>query len=71
MKQVEAYARIEEVYDSDPKKWTSDYATKIWNAVGDKYINSKFRSNRTVEMSWKTLYNKMVKANAINTDDNI
>ena len=63
MNQVEGYARTEGIYEGDPSKWNSEYTTKIWEVIGDKYINSRFRGNRTVEMSWKTLYNKMLKAN--------
>ena len=62
MTKIEEYATIEGVYDGNPVKWTSEYCTKLWEKVGDKYINSRFRGNRTVEMSWKTLYNKMQKA---------
>ena len=62
MTKIEEYATIEGVYDGNPAKWTSEYCTKLWEKVGDKYINSRFRGNRTVEMSWKTLYNKMQKA---------
>ena len=70
MNQVEAYARIEGVSDGNPAKWTPEYTTKIWEAVGGKYINSRFRGNHTVEMSWKTLYNKMQKAKVFETNDN-
>ena len=66
MNQIEDYAKTEGIYDSNPAKWTSEYATKVWETVGDKYINSRFRGNRTAEMSWKTLYNKMLKANVFN-----
>ena len=70
MNQVESYAKMEGIYKSDPAEWTSDYATNIWEVVGDKYINSRFRGNRTAEMSWKTLYNKMLKANIFQDGDN-
>ena len=70
MNQIEDYAKTEGIYDSNPAKWTSEYATKVWETVGDKYINSRFRGNRTAEMSWKTLYNKMLKANIFNNNDN-
>ena len=69
MNQVEAYARIEGIYEDDPSKWNSEYTTKIWEVIGDKYINSRFRGDRTVEMSWKTLYNKILKANIFQNDD--
>ena len=62
MNQIEAYARTENIYESDPDKWTTEYTTKKLETVGDKYIYSKFRGNRAVEMSWKTLFNKMQKA---------
>ena len=42
--------------------------TKTWEAVGDNYINSKFRGNCTAEKSWKTLYNKTEMAKAFNRD---
>ena len=67
---MESYAKMEGIYKSDPAEWTSDYATNIWEVVGDKYINSRFRGNRTAEMSWKTLYNKMLKANIFQDGDN-
>ena len=70
MSQIEDYAKTEEVYEINPDKWTTEYTTKIWEAVGDKYINSKFRGNRAVEMSWKTLFNKMQKANMFKTSVN-
>ena len=67
MNQIEEYAKTEGIYEGDPSKWTSEYTTKLWETIGDKYINSRFRSNRAVEMSWKTLYNKMLKANIFQT----
>ena len=70
MNQVEEYAKTEGVYESDPSKWNSEYTTKLWEAIGDKYINSRFQGNRTIEMSWKTVYNKMLKANIFQTNDN-
>ena len=69
MTKFEEYATTEGVYDGNPAKWTSEYCTKLWEAVGDKYINSRFRGNRTVEMSWKTLYNKMQKAKMFENSD--
>ena len=72
MSKIEEYATIEGVYDGNPAKWTSEYCTKLWENVGSKYINSIYRGNRTVEMSWKTLYNKMQKAKVfVNNDDNV
>ena len=72
MSKIEEYATIEGVYDGNPAKWTSEYCTKLWENVGSKYINSIYRGNRTVEMSWKTLYNKMQKAKVFeNNDDNV
>ena len=64
------YGKIKEYYDINPDKWSSEYATKIWEAVGDEYINSRFRCNRTAEMSWKTLYNKILKENVFYINDN-
>ena len=69
MTKFEEYATTEGVYDGNPAEWTSEYCTKLWEAVGDKYINSRFRGNRTVEMSWKTLYNKMQKAKMFENND--
>ena len=63
MTQIEAYAKIENIYESNPDKWTTEYTTKIWEIVGDKYIYSKFRGNRSIEISRKALFNKMQKAN--------
>ena len=70
MTQIEAYAKTENIYESDPDKWTTEYTTRIWETVGDKYIYSKFRGNRAVEMSWKTLFNKMQKANMFKSSVN-
>ena len=67
MYMIEEYAKQEDVYDSGPSKWTTVYTTKIWEAVGSNYINSRFGGNCTIEMSWKTLYNIMLKANVFNT----
>ena len=64
MKLIEEYAQSEEVYEDDPGKRTKEYTTKIWEAIGDKYLQSKFSVNCTAEISWKTLYNKMAKAKA-------
>ena len=70
MTQVEAYAKIEDIYEDDPSKWNSEYTTKTWEVIGNKYINSRFRGSHTVEMSLKTLYNKMLKANILQNNDN-
>ena len=50
MKKNEEYATIEGVYNGNPAKWTSEYCTKLWENVGGKYINSRFRGNRSVKM---------------------
>ena len=42
MNQIEGYAKTEGVYEGDPSKWDSEYTTKVWEAVGDKYINSRY-----------------------------
>ena len=70
MTKIEDYATIEGIYDGNPAKWTSEYCTKLWEMVGEKYINARFRGNRTVEMSWKTLYNKMQKAKVFENNNN-
>ena len=70
MNKIEEYTTIEGVYDGNPAKWTSEYCTKLWENVGGKYINSRYRGNRTVEMSWKTLYNKMQKTKVFENNDN-
>ena len=70
MTKIEEYATIEGIYDGNPAKWTSEYCTKLWEMVGEKYINARFRGNRTVEMSWKTLYNKMQKAKVFENNNN-
>ena len=57
------------MYKDNPGKWTQENTTKIWEAVGDKYLQSNFSINRTPEMSWKTLYNKMAKAKAFNNEN--
>ena len=43
---------------------------KVWEAIGEKYINSRFQGNYAVKMSWKTVYNKMLKANIFQTNYN-
>jgi hypothetical protein len=70
MNQVESYAKTEGIYEDNPSKWNSEHTTKIWGVIGDKYINSRFQGNRTAEMSWKTLYNKMLKANTFQVNNN-
>ena len=70
MNQVEVYGKFEEIYDGNPARWTPEYMTKIWEAVGDNYINQRFRGNCTVKMSWKTIYNNMQKAKVFETNDN-
>ena len=70
MTKIEDYATIEGIYDGNPAKWTSEYCTKLWEMVGEKYINARFRGNCTVEMSWKTLYNKMQKAKVFENNNN-
>ena len=70
MNQLESYAKTEGIYEDDPSKWNSEYTTKIWEVIGDKYINSRFGGKRIAEMSWKTLYNKMLKAKIFQDNDN-
>ena len=70
MTQIESYTKTENIYESDHDKWTTEYTTKIWETGGDKYIYSKFRGNRAVEISWKTLFNKMQKANMFKSSVN-
>ena len=37
----------------------------LWEKVGVKYIGAQYGGkNRNAELSWKTLYNKMMKAKA-------
>ena len=65
MKLVERYARIEQCYDGRREKWTSEYTRVLWEKVGVKYIGAQYGGkNRNAELSWKTLYNKMMKAKA-------
>ena len=65
MSLIERYARIERCYEADKSKWTIEYTRILWEKVGTKYIIAKFSGkNRNAELSWKTLYNKMMKANA-------
>ena len=65
MSLIERYARIENCYEADKVKWTSEYTKIMWEKVGTKYIGAKFGGkNRNAELSWKTLFNKMMKAKA-------
>jgi len=65
---IERYARIERCYEEDKNKWTTEYARVIWEKIGAKYIGAKFGgTNRNAELSWKTLYNKMMKAKAFSS----
>ena len=66
MKLIEDYVKSEEVYDDDHSKWTQECTTNICEAVGDKYLHSRFSVNLTAEMSWKKLYSKMAKVKAFN-----
>ena len=70
MNQVEAYTRTEGIYGDDPLKWNSEYTTKLWEVICDKHIDSRFQGNRTVKISWKTMHNKMLKANIFQTNGN-
>ena len=68
MNLIERYARIERCYEADKSKWTTDYARIMWEKVGTKYIGVKFGGkNRNAELSWKTLFNKMMKAKAFSS----
>ena len=65
MSLIERYARMEHCYEPDKRKWTSEYTRIMWEKVGTKYIGAKFGGkNRNAELSWKTLFNKMMKAKA-------
>ena len=65
MSLIERYARIERCYIADKGKWTTEYARIMWEKVDTKYIGARFGGkNRNAELSWKTLYNKMMKAKA-------
>ena len=67
---IERYARIEQCYEEDKNKWTTEYARLIWEKIGAKYIGAKFGGkNRNAELSWKTLYNKMMKAKAFSSSN--
>ena len=64
MKVIRKYAEKEGCWTDDKSKWDVDYTSTMWNKIGEKYINAKFagRKRRNAELSWKTVYNKMVKA---------
>ena len=48
---------------SDKDLYTIEYKKKMWEKIREKYLTSKFGGqNRNVEMSWKILNNKMLKA---------
>ena len=65
MSLIEQYARIKNCYEADKGKWASEYTRIMWKKVGTKYIGAKFGGkNRNAELSWKTLFNKMMKAKA-------
>ena len=66
MKLIKEYTKSEEVYDNNPGKWTQDCTTKIWEALEDKYVDSKLGGSCTSEISCKILYNKMEMAMALN-----
>ena len=63
MSLIEHYARIESCYEVDKIKRASEYTRLMWETVGTKYIGAKFGGkNRNIELSWKTLFNKMMKS---------
>ena len=64
MKVIRKYAEKEGCWTDDKSKWDVDYTSTMWNKIGEKYINAKFsgKKRRNAELSWKTVYNKMVKA---------
>ena len=62
MSTLEKHAKKENCYLSDNYLWTSEHTKRMWENIGEKYLISKFGGkNRNAEMSWKTLYKKMLK----------
>ena len=60
---IEQYARIEGLEKVSKAQWNCEYTKHLWEKLGNKYINAQFgKTNRNLSMAWKTLYNKMDKA---------
>ena len=70
MRYIECAARREEVWVEKTSDWTYDKVFAMWNKVADKYIFDVYAKdgNRKKALSWKTLYNKMLKQNAFNNN---
>ena len=67
---IERIVRIEFIY-KDREGWNLEYTKLLLEKVGDKHFLSDFWGrNINAEMSWKTLYNKMILENSFETTRN-
>ena len=66
MKVVKFHAIEEDCWLEDKGEWTVEYVRKLWVKIGEKHIYAKYASktNRKKEVSWKTVFNMMVKQKA-------
>ena len=66
MENLEKYSKKKNFYLSDKDLWTSEYMKRMWEKMGEKYFISKFGwQNRNVDMSWETLYKKILKVKVL------
>ena len=61
MRKIKMYAEYEGCWSENKEEWTVEFASTMWEKIGDKHINPNFSGARRAEASWKTVYNNMVK----------
>jgi hypothetical protein len=61
MMKVKEHAIAEDCWTENREKWTADYTAKMWEKVGEKYVYALYTKGRTVECSWKTVYNGIMR----------
>ena len=61
---IEMFTKIEDIYKGK-EGWDLTYMKLLWEKFGDKHLMNCFGGgNQNVEMSWKSLRNKMLLAKA-------
>jgi hypothetical protein len=69
MKKIKVFAMEENCWSDDKTKSTHEYTNRMWELIGEKYINTKYTGSRNSETSWKTVYNNMVKKKRRRSDE--
>ena len=66
MTTLEKYENKESCYLRNKGLWISEYTKSMPEKIGEKYLIFKFGGQkRNAYMSWKTLYNKMLKGKVL------